>query len=161
MGEKKKNVRTINMEINSAKREVRVTFTPQPAKHGGPDLDAYLNGLTACTHVAFVALLKELPMMRPATPAERDHHVYVFKDEIPDNAQYNARRKLHDAIAAEMNSILQDIFPDVEYIDSARRFQQETVSNMTPEEAEAHTAEIQKVVDYVRGLPDEGKNPQA
>lgn len=150
MGEKRKRVRTVTISVDTAQKQVQVSFTPKPNPGSGEDLNAYLNGLSAGMRVAFAALLQNVPMLRPATQEEMDAHIYVFKNEGPDNQQYNLRKKLYNSIAAEFAATLREAFPDVEYIDTSLQYQQELALDMSSEDAENHRLKIAEVVENIR-----------
>jgi hypothetical protein len=134
-----------------------MSFTPIIKPDDRKNSDIYINGLLAATRLGMRILLQDMPMMRPVTKEETDAHVYIFKDPTPDNKLYNLRKQARDTIAAQLAGIVRELFPDIEYIDQARGYQQEIVLQMTPEDVEEHTKVLAELAERVRDQADDDK----
>lgn len=138
--------------------KVKVSFTPNyGTAKPNPELRGQLvNVLVSGLRAGFHNLFDDIPLLRPATDAEREAKVYVFKDEEADVKLYKARKAIYDEIAAVFTFVLKDVFPDVDYINSAIQYQQGYAFELSPEEALVHQAEIEKIAKEVRESKEEG-----
>lgn len=143
--------RRITITYDPDKGIVKTNFIPR-LKQGDMELkNNHLNGLINGTSNALNILLYDLPMLREPTQDEIDAHVYIFKDQVKDNALYKARKVLHHDIVKAFNDVLSEHFADIIFVDSSFADQQEMSLNMTPEEAEAHKAKIMELAKKVIG----------
>lgn len=148
------HTRRIVITVNEDTNKVKVSFTPNLKEGNREVMGKHVNGLINGFAIGLQILLGNEAMLRPATKEEIDAHLYIFKDVQVDNALYSARKKLFHELADVMNGILSSMFPDVKYIEESIEYQQHLVTEQTPEEAEAHQEEVQKVVDLIKSMVD-------
>lgn len=154
---KEKNItHRVNYHVNAHKGELKVNFSPSMRQATLHDHQILTNATLAGTDVALQMLLGALPVLRPASEAESEVSIYVFKDEEKDNALYKQRKELYEKMAGTFEGILHVLFPDIEYIDGCTKIQQETIFDMTKEEAEEHKAMIEEIVAKVRKETNDG-----
>ena len=99
-------------------------------------------------------VLAAMPMLRPATPEEREAKVYIFKNQDADNRLYKERKEMYDNFANGFNTILREMFPDIEYIENSRTEEQHRVFDMYNEEAEERRLEIEQLTEKIRSTPE-------
>lgn len=159
---KKAKVRRIVISVFEEENRVSVSFVPRLSSKQQDNVSKHLNTLVNGFSLGLQTLLRDEPMLRPATPEEVEAKVYVFKDIEKDNKLYDARKYLFNQFTDVLSSILAELFPDVLYINRSIEYQQNLVTEMTPEEAIAHQETIQKIVDQLKdgGKKDEG-NPDS
>lgn len=125
-------------------------------KRGTPqDIKPYLSAMLSSVKLGLTAILADLPLLRPATEAELSANTYVFKNPEQDNDLYKTRKAVHDTIGTVFNEILQDLFPDVRFINTSIEAQQYSVTEMTPEEAAEHKRFLEDLAEEVRESKDE------
>jgi hypothetical protein len=148
---KPKNItHRINYHVNANKGELKVNFSPSLKRSKLHDHQILVNATLAGTDLALQMLLGTLPVLRPASEAESEVSIYVFKDEERDNKIYKQRKELYDKMVESFEGTLHALFPDIEYIDNCTKIQQETIFDMTKEEAEEHKAMVTEIVEKVR-----------
>lgn len=141
---------SIHIEKAQASEDIEVTILPEIRKSNQQEGETLLRTVLAGTHITFIKLLGDLPILRPATDAEREVNVYIFKDEQKDNALFKQRKQLYDIIASVFDRVLNDLFPDIDYIELARKEQQQLMFDMTAEELEMHQQEIAVLAQKIR-----------
>jgi hypothetical protein len=114
------------------------------------DIKPYLSTILSSIRLGLVAVLADLPVMRPATKSETEAKVYIFKDGDKDNALYKTRKAIHDTIAGVFNETLKELFPDVQFIAESIEYQQATIMEMTSEEAADHKRFIEDVAKEIK-----------
>jgi hypothetical protein len=114
------------------------------------DIKPYLSTVLSSVRLGLVAVLADLPVMRPASKSEIEAKAYIFKDEKKDNALYQTRKAIHDTIAKVFNDALKELFPDVQFIAEAIAHQQSTTIEMTAKEAAEHKKFIQDLAKEVK-----------
>ena len=145
---------TGNRETN----DLRINFEPDVTEDNVMFLYTML--LTA-VQKSFERVLFDIPVLRPATTLEQEHHVYVFKDEELDNDLYKLREQLYTTLSSMFSATLTTVFPDVEYIQQTTKYQQEKAFDADPAEFEMWKAEVAAIAEKVRREDDEGKEEQA
>jgi hypothetical protein len=123
------------------------------------DIKPYLSTILSGLRLGLVAVLADLPVMRPASNSEAEAKAYIFKDADKDNALYKTRKSLHDTIAKVFNDTLTELFPDVQFIADAIAHQQATVMEMNAEEVADHKRFIEDLAKEIREeepLKDDG-----
>ncbi len=114
------------------------------------DIKPYLSTILTGVRLGLVAVLADLPVMRPASSSEVEAKAYIFKDGDKDNALYKTRKSLHDTIAKVFNDMLTELFPDVQFIADAIVHQQNTVMEMNAEEAADHKRFIEDLAKEIK-----------
>jgi len=114
------------------------------------DVKPYLSAILSSIRLGLVAVLADLPVMRPASKSEIEAKAYIFKDGDKDNALYKTRKAIHDTIANVFNETLKELFPDVQFIAEAITHQQNTVMEMNAEEAADHKRFIEDLAKDVK-----------
>lgn len=115
------------------------------------------NALNTMPH-ALLQMFATIPVLRPACDQEHEAHTYVFNEGErgdTENKLYKYRKNLYDQTAAIFSELLATAFPDIEYIEGCRNYQQEFCMTHNEEETKAYLEEINKVVAYVRENFDE------
>ena len=155
---KKAKVRRIVISVFEEENRVSVSFVPRLSSKQQDNVSKHLNTLVNGFSLGLQTLLRNDVMLRPATPEETEANIYVFKDAEKDNKLYDARKNLYNQFTDVLSSIVAQLFPDVLYINRSIEYQQNLVTEMTPEEAKAHQETIQKIVDQLKdgGKTDEG-----
>jgi uncharacterized protein (DUF305 family) len=125
-------------------------IVPKLKRGVSTDIKPYLSTILSSIRLGLVAVLADLPVMRPATKNEVDAKAYIFKDGNKDNALYQTRKAIHDTIAKVFNDTLKELFPDVQFIAESIAHQQETVTEMSPEEAADHKRFIEDLAKEVK-----------
>lgn len=156
-GKKKPKAYThkISINANRDKNLVKVQFVPSMKRATQVDHQTHVNALLAGTDLGLKELLGTLPVLRAATDVEKEKQVYIFKDEEADNNLYKSRKAMYDTIAGIFQETLSTLFPDVEYIDLCTINQQETIFEMTKEEADEYQKEIAELTEEVRAMKEE------
>lgn len=152
------NVFKITMQANTAKETIGLKFTP-PCGTSRDVSKTLLQVLMSGSRIALHSILADLPVLRPATDKERDAKVYVFKDVEKDTQLFKLRKQLYLELAQDFEKMLNDVFPDVQYIMAANTYQQDVTTEMSREEAEAHLKSVQEVAEYVRNVKEEFADP--
>jgi hypothetical protein len=156
---KKTDVIKLSFTADMVKGELEARIVPKQKRGVMTDIKPYLNVMLSSVKVGLTAILADLPVLRPATKAEVEAKVYIFKDEKNDNALYVTRKAVYQAVADVFNNTLKDLFPDVEFIGEAIKYQQTTVTEMKPEEVADHKRFIEDLAKEVREevpLKDDG-----
>lgn len=140
----------LKIEILKNEKDGTVTFTPSVTDATTvPFTELLINVLPTVIY----SITSGIPMLRPAIEAEREQHVYVFRDgeagELENNL-YKYRKVLHDSIAAAINEALSTVFPDVQYIQSCAKYQQEFCAEHTEEEIKAYQETVKSLTNSVR-----------
>lgn len=110
------------------------------------------NALNTMPH-ALLQMFATIPVLRPESDQEREAHTYVFNEGErgdTENRLYTLRKNLYDQTAAIFSGLLATAFPDIEYIENCRNYQQEFCMSHNEEEKKAYLEQINKVVAYVR-----------
>jgi len=149
------NIFRVYIKGDTDKGQVSFRTVPKLGSTTQKQLQTLLNVLIAGTDTGLKQLLKDIPLLRPATDVEREASVYVFKNEELDTKLYKNRKTIYDSISHAFNETLNQIFPDVVYIDHSRQIQQEMAFEMDKEEHEEHLENIKKITDVVRNMRDE------
>jgi hypothetical protein len=147
----KTDVIKISFAADMTKGEIEARIVPKQKRGVMTDIKPYLNVMLSGTKLGLTAILADLPVLRPASEAEVEAKVYIFKDEKNDNALYVTRKALYQAVADVFNTTLKDLFPDVEFIAEAIKHQQSIVTEMKPGEVEEHKRFIKDIAAEVRG----------
>lgn len=151
----KKRFYKITMNADTEQHNVTLILSPNVTGEDQEAIQTYLNVLIAGTNIGLKVLLQDVPLLRPATKEERDAHVYIFKDQEKDNRIYNHRKALYHSIKNSFDEILSALFIDVEYVEGSLLYQQETVTEMSPDEAVEHQFNIAEIAKHVRESKDD------
>ena len=162
----KKKLPKVVMTADMDKNKVTVTYGRAVSTMKQNDRQLYLNITLAGVDASLKKLLGKLPTLRPATEEEREAKIYVMINDAEMNLS-KGREQLYHTIAGIFNNTLSELFPDVEYVEQCRKYQQETIFDMSSEEATEYQKEIEDVTILVRekvaeegetdGRDDEGK----
>lgn len=120
------------------------------------DNESYVTHMNTVLNGAPQALLNlyaTVPLLRPACDQERDAHTYVFadgEDGKVENELYKYRKHLYDTTASVFSQLLTAAFPDIEYIEGCKNYQQEFCMSHSEDEVQAYQDEVQAVTTYVR-----------
>jgi hypothetical protein len=140
----------INIVKPVGKDEIEVSLEPDIRNSVQKDGELLLQTALAGTHIMFIKLLGDLPILRPASEDERELNVYIFKDQEKDNALFKQRKQLYDIIGSVFDRVLNDLFPDIDYIELSRKEQQQLTFDMSESELEMHQQEIAALAEKVR-----------
>ena len=147
---KKTDAIKITFTADMTKGELEARIVPKQKRGVMTDIKPYLNVMLSSVKVGLTAILADLPVLRPASKTEIEAKVYIFKDEKNDNALYVTRKAIYQAVADVFNTTLKDLFPDVEFIAEAIKYQQTAVTEMKPEEVVDHKRLIEDIAREVR-----------
>lgn len=130
--------------------QVQVSYEPEIAINNiGEYFVTLLNTLPATV----LNVVMSMPMLRPVCEQERDAHVYVFRDgeegEI-ENRLYKYRKDFYDKLSQTFSSILTAGFPDIEYIETCRAYQQQFITEASHEDYLDYLQKAEDVTNYVR-----------
>ena len=139
----------ITIVSNAEKKQIDVKFSPRLVHSIHEEIQQHLNTLLTGTEVGINALLQHIETLRPATEAEVNAKVYVFKTD-EDYKLYTSRKVLRDGLADIFQTMLRNLFPDVDYIAGSIEYQQELVTRMTPEEASDYKKEVEAIAEKVK-----------
>ena len=143
----------ITLQVKGGKPNIK--FTPSVNNETFvPTLNNALNTMPQ----ALLNVLTLVPILRPASSLEQEHKVYVFSEGERgkvENDLYKYRKHLYDSIAAVFSQLLTTAFPDIEYIEGCKQYQQEYCATHTLEESEMFKKEVEEVTKYVREHFDE------
>lgn len=123
---------------------------PKLKRNKPQNIKPYLNAMLSSVNLGLTAILADLPVMRPASEVEVSAKVYIFKEGDKDNALYQTRKSIHDAIARVFEDTLNNLFPDVRFIASTVQYQQDTVLEMSEEEVKDHKRFIEALAEEVK-----------
>lgn len=140
----------INYTLDTEKGTIRVKFTPTPKKWDKYDTLAMFNGVLSGVVAGMHEVMSRFNVLRPPSDQERTLHAYVFKDEEHDNALYKERKRIYDTVVGAFDDALLSFFPDVIYIEQARKYQQEFAYEKTQEEVDEYLAKLETLVEDVR-----------
>lgn len=107
---------------------------------------------------SLLQMFSTIPLLRPACAREYTSHTYVFSEGERgkvENDLYKYRKHLYDTTAAIFSEVLSAAFPDIEYIETCRQYQQEYCMTHNEEETKEFMNEVNEVVTYVRENFDE------
>ena len=111
----------------------------------------YEPALDTSTFVTYVN--NALNTMPAACEREREIHTYVFNDgergEM-ENELYKYRKHLYDTTAAVFSQLLSTAFPDIEYIEGCKQYQQDFCMTHGEDEVKEYVESVNEVVTYVR-----------
>ena len=114
---------------------------------------AYMNNALNTMPNALLNMLTLIPLLRPASKRESEINAYVVNEgergEVENNL-YKYRKNLYDNIAAVFSQVLATAFPDIEYLEACKHYQQELCVTSTKEEVEEYTNKLNEVTAYVR-----------
>lgn len=137
--------------------ETKITFSNE-----GITFDPVLDQSTAFKYIRdileyipelFLHVCANVPLLRPACPEEQEAHLYVFSDGERgehENKLYKFRKDLYEAVSAVFSNILTTVFPDIEYIESCKLYQQEFCSTNDEDVVKEFKANAEEVTKYVR-----------
>ena len=154
-GKKKKRTAKVTMTADMDSNTVKVTYGKSVQGMDQATRQLHLNITLAGVDGSLKKLLGPLPQLRVATDEEREAKIYVFADQS-ENDLYKGREQLHRTIADVFQNTLQDLFPDVIYVDECRKYQQETIFDMSSEEATEYQKEIEAITDSVKEKLEKG-----
>ena len=140
---------------NKDKGQLKVKFSPDLKVADLEDAQIHTNSVLSGTRIALNILLGGIPVMRPATDEEVEAKVYIFKDEKADNELYKVRKQTYESLANTFDGILKELFPDIDYIQSTIKHQQELVFDMNTDQAEEHKYMLEQIAKRVRETPEE------
>lgn len=130
--------------------KVNVSFEPTL------DKDSFIQHVNVALNSMPSALLNmfaTVPLLRPACDRERDAHIYVFAEgehgEVENNL-YKYRKHLYDTTAAVFSNLLATAFPDIEYIEGCKQYQQEFCMAHNADEVKEFIENTADVTAYVR-----------
>jgi len=135
------------------KKQIKVTFSPKLEESKLGDREQHLNSILSGTHISLAILLQDVPILRAATEIERVNNIYVYVDQEKDNDLYRVRKNLRDVIAKSFEETLRATFPDIFYIEAMREYNQELLTDLSPEESKEYTERIKEVTEYVKENP--------
>lgn len=146
--------------LDDEKQRIKIDFRPKLDRKNLKDINLFINATYTGTYMSLKTLLQDAPVLRPASPAEIEAKTYIFKDEEEDNLLYKHRKALHDNIANGFNTLLKELFPDIQYIEQCRKDEQERVFDMSSDEAEERRVELERLAEEVRKeeLPCDSEN---
>lgn len=114
---------------------------------------SFINHMLNSFPNAMMDALLEVPLLRPACEQEKDLHTYVFSDgddgEV-ENKLYKFRKHLYDNIATLCSNLLTTAFPDIEYIERCKNYQQEFCMTHDELEIKEYTESVSELTTYVR-----------
>ena len=138
----------ITLKVKDGK--MATTFSPKlDITNAGTHINNALNTMPT----ALLNMFATLPLLRPACGRERNAHVYVFsEDEMgqTENKLYKYRKDLYDATVAVFSQLLSTAFPDIEYIETCKAYQQNFCMDNSEEDVKAYKKELKEVTKYVR-----------
>lgn len=152
MAKSKRSVYKVNIKTNMKQKNINVDFHPALEDCSLEDTQMLLNTLLQGIQVGLQKILYVAPPLRPPTEQEREAKIYVYVDEEEDNALYKKRKMLYDSLNGVFTEVLRTSFPDIQYIEQCRNYQQELIFDMSSEEAAEYNEEIKAVSDEVRDL---------
>lgn len=114
---------------------------------------AYINNALNTMPNALLNMFASIPLLRPACEREKEIHTYVFNEgergEMENNL-YKYRKHLYETTAAVFSELLSTAFPDIEYIESCKHYQQEFCMTHDEFDTKEYTEAVNEVVTYVR-----------
>lgn len=143
----------ISLQVKDNKPSIK--FTPEVNQKNFVTL---INNALNTMPTALLSMLTVVPILRPASSIERENTVYVFSDGEKGNVEnelYKYRKHLYDSIGAVFSQLLATAFPDVEYIEGCKQYQQEFCVSHTAEEVAELKEKVEEVTKYVREHFDE------
>lgn len=150
----KKQYHKVIYTVDPATRRIKISFKPELDYKNVENIQTFLNTIYTGTYMSLKTVLAAMPMLRPATPEEREAKVYIFKNQDADNRLYKERKEMYDNFANGFNTILREMFPDIEYIENSRTEEQHRVFDMSNEEAEERRLEIEQLTEKIRNTPE-------
>lgn len=102
---------------------------------------------------ALLNMFATVPILRPACAKEHEVHAYIFNEGergAMENNLYKYRKHLYDTTAAIFSSLLSTAFPDIEYIEGCKQYQQEFCITHDELDTAEYTKQIEEVTAYVR-----------
>jgi len=145
-----KKVYKIKILGNTAKKQLQVSFNPPPSADDAQTRDAFINLFLAAYEATLPMLFQTLNVLPEPTTEEHENHVYVFRNEYLDTKLFKARLGLYQEMQQRMTTLLHTLFPDVEYIESCRQYQQEYVTELNSEQAGEYQKHIAAIAERVR-----------
>lgn len=107
---------------------------------------------------ALLNIFSTVPVLRPACAREQEVHAYVFNEgergEMENNL-YKYRKHLYDTTAAVFSELLATAFPDIEYIEGCKQYQQEFCISHDEFDTKEYAETVAEVTAYVREHFDE------
>lgn len=156
MAAEKRKLHKVTFTTDLESQRVNVGFSPRKGREvTHEDTHIYLNTILSGAHVGMLSILSTLPILRPATPEEKELNAYIFKDEKRDNALFKSRKQIYDGIANTFNTILNEAFPDVVYVENTRKYQQEFVFGKSDEEIDEYQKSIEELANMIRTKEEE------
>ena len=114
---------------------------------------AYVNNALNTMPNALLNMFSTIPVLRPACEREKETRTYVFNEgergEVENNL-YKYRKHLYDVTAAVFSEMLAAAFPDIEYIEGCKHYQQDFCMTHGEEEVKEYAESVNEVVAYVR-----------
>ena len=113
----------------------------------------YVNSALNCMPKALLNIFSTIPLLRPASSKEQAAHAYVFNEgELgeTENKLYKYRKQLYDTTVAVFSQLLSTAFPDIEYIEICKRFQQNYCMEHSEEEVATYKKELEDLTTFVR-----------
>ena len=147
---------SITLSVNKKTKEPAIKFNPpltqENAKYA---MQVFLDTIPQL----IMDLVSNLyPMLRPATEAERDAHIYVFMDGEhgeTENQIFRAKKHCYDILTQLFSTTLTALFPDVEYINSCAEYQQNYTSDHTELEVQEYLEEVRTLTETIRTNMDQ------
>lgn len=139
---------TINADVE--KNRVKITFLPRIANAKLDEMHRLLNVLQVGTTAGFHKILAPLPMLRPATEEEREMQIYVMKSD-KDVALYKQRKVMYENLVQEFDTLVEELFGDVRYVDMCTKRQEEIAFELEGDEFENYKMEVEAVTQLVKG----------
>lgn len=143
----------ITLEIKDSKS--KIAFKPTLDNESFVPL---INNALNTMPQALLNLLITVPILRPACALEKEHNIYVFQEGDQgkvENDIYKYRKHLYSSIAAVFSQLLSTAFPDIEYIESCKQYQQSFCLDHTEEEVKEYHSKIDDIVKHIRENFDE------
>lgn len=146
---------SIKITADMVEGVMRLSYLPKhPAPGDMQATDEFLRVLLGGFKQALSTLLLNVPVLRPASDLEKEHHVYVYKDGVHDNNLAKVRTQLYRNIQSIINDVLKTYFSDIVYIEEVTEYQQNKVFDMSDKDLEDHRIEIEEITRQVKEMED-------
>jgi hypothetical protein len=142
---------SITLSVNKKTKKPVIKFNPALTQKNANDMMQVFLDTIPQLMMDLVANL--YPMLRPATEAERDAHIYVFMDgergEM-ENKVFRAKKHCYDILMQMFSTTLTALFPDVEYINSCAEYQQNFTAEHTELEVKEYLKDVESLTESIR-----------
>lgn len=117
-------VKQISVNFKDKGKGTKVKFNPTISESEFTD---HYKNLMSGFALAFIELFNNVKVLRPASKEERELHCYIFKTDDKKDEEHiikTAREGLYNEAKNLFEELLKTVFPDVEYLESCRVYQQ-------------------------------------